>query len=139
VQRYRGRVSGPLLDRLDVQIEVPAVPFGEMTSTIAAEPSSTIRDRVRAARSRQRARYARHGISTNAELGSRLLDRHCRPDAAGARLLERAVDRLRLSARAYARVLKVARSIADLAGRDDLGAADVAEALQYRMLDRAGS
>ena len=137
VQRYRGRVSGPLLDRLDVQIEVPALPWHEMTSACAAESSAGIRGRVRAARARQRERYARNGIATNAELGSRLLERHCRPDAAGARLLESAVDRLRLSARAYARVLKVARTIADLAGRDAVVAPDVAEALQYRMLDRA--
>ncbi|MBY0275917.1 YifB family Mg chelatase-like AAA ATPase [Candidatus Binatia bacterium] len=136
VQRYRGRISGPLLDRLDVQIEVPALPYHEMTASGASEPSADVRERVRAARLRQRERYAAHGITANAELGSRLLERYCRPDAAGARLLETAVTRFRLSARAYARVLKVARSIADLAGREELGAADVAEALQYRMLDR---
>ncbi|MBM4243072.1 MAG: YifB family Mg chelatase-like AAA ATPase [Deltaproteobacteria bacterium] len=136
VQRYRGRVSGPLLDRLDIQIEVPALPWHDMTSAAAAEPSAAIRARVRAARARQRARYASQGIAANAELGSRLLEQHCRPDPAGTRLLESAVDRLRLSARAYARVLKVARTVADLTGRDHIGATEVAEALQYRMLDR---
>ena len=136
VQRYRGRISGPLLDRLDVQIEVPALPWHDLASGGAAEPSAVIRTRVRAARARQRERYAAIGISSNAELGSRLLERHCRPDRAGARLLESAVDRLRLSARAWARVLKVARTIADLAAREHVAAADVAEALQYRMLDR---
>ena len=136
VQRYRARVSGPLLDRLDVQIEVPALPYRELSAGPAAEGSAELRARVVAARARQRARYARRGLVCNAQLASRDIDRYCRPDADGARLLEAAVTRLRLSARAYSRVLKVARSIADLAGREHLGAADVAEALQYRMLDR---
>ncbi|MEW6268078.1 MAG: ATP-dependent protease, partial [Thermodesulfobacteriota bacterium] len=82
--------------------------------------------------------YRRRGIACNAQLGSRDLDRHCRLDDAGARLLESAVERLRLSARAYARVLKVARSVADLEGHDDVASEDLAEALQYRMLDRCG-
>jgi len=136
VQRYRGRVSGPLLDRLDVQIEVPALPYRELSSGPAAEGSAEIRARVVAARERQRARYACRGLASNAQLASRDIDRFCKPDAAGARLLEDAVTRLRLSARAYARVLKVARTIADLDARDRIAAADVAEALHYRMLDR---
>jgi len=136
VQRYRGRVSGPLLDRLDVQIELPALPYRELSAGRTAEGSGEIRARVAAARGRQRARYERHGLTCNAQLGSRDLDRYCRLDDAGARLLEAAVTRLRLSARAYSRVLKVARSIADLAAREHIASADVAEALQYRMLDR---
>jgi len=136
VQRYRGRISGPLLDRLDVQIEVPALPYRDLSAGPAAEGSAELRARVVAARARQRARYAKRGLSCNAQLASRDIDRHCALDLAGARLLESAVDRLRLSARAYARVLKVARSIADLAARERIAAEDVAEALQYRMLDR---
>jgi magnesium chelatase family protein len=136
VQRYRTRVSGPLLDRLDVQIEVPALPYRELSAGPAADGSAELRARVVEARARQRARYARRGIACNAQLASRDIDRWCQPDAAGARLLEAAVTRLRLSARAYSRVLKVARSIADLAAREHVAAADVAEALQYRMLDR---
>lgn len=136
VQRYRTRISGPLLDRLDVQIEVPALPYRELTGGPAAEGSAELRARVSAARDRQRARYAARGLAHNAQLASRDIDRFCKPDAAGARLLEDAVTRLRLSARAYARVLKVARTVADLAGRERIAASDLAEALQYRLLDR---
>jgi magnesium chelatase family protein len=139
VQRYRSRISGPLLDRLDVQIEVPAIPYRELAAGPASEGSHEVRSRVVAARSRQLARYRRRGPRCNAELTSRDIDRHCRLDAAGASLLESAVERLRLSARAYARVLKVARTVADLAGRDAIASEDVAEALQYRMLDRCAS
>lgn len=136
-QRYRTRISGPLLDRLDVQIEVPALPYHELSGAPGvAEGSAELRARVSAARDRQRARYALRGLTHNAQLASRDIDRFCKLDAAGARLLEDAVTRLRLSARAYARVLKVARTIADLAARERIAASDVAEALQYRLLDR---
>ncbi|HEY8515244.1 MAG TPA: YifB family Mg chelatase-like AAA ATPase [Candidatus Binatia bacterium] len=139
VQRYRSRISGPLLDRLDVQIEVPAIAYRELAGARPVEGSREVRERVVAARERQRARYRRRDLTCNAQLTSRDLDRHCRLDTAGERLLERAVERLRLSARAYARVLKVARTVADLAGRDAITSEDVAEALQYRMLDRCAS
>ncbi len=136
MQRYRSRISGPLLDRLDVQIEVPPIPYHELRAGPASDTSAAIRARVVAARERQRTRYARRGITCNAQLTTRDIDRYCRLDDAGARLLEQAVARLRLSARGYSRVLKVARSVADLAGHDDIASEDVAEALQYRMLDR---
>jgi magnesium chelatase family protein len=137
VQRYRGRISGPLLDRLDVQIEVPALPYRELSAGPAAEGSAELRARVVAARALQGGRYASRGLSCNAQLAGRDIDRYCALDDACARLLEVAVTRLRLSARAYSRVLKVARTVADLAGRERIASADVAEALQYRMLDRA--
>jgi magnesium chelatase family protein len=98
--------------------------------------STELRARVAAARARQRARYTRRGLRCNAQLGSREIDRYCALDQAGARLLETVVTRLRLSARAYSRVLKVARTIADLAAQEHIAAEHLAEALQYRMLDR---
>jgi magnesium chelatase family protein len=137
VQRYRARISGPLLDRLDVQIEVPPIPYRELRAGPSSDTSEAIRARVVAARARQRARYARRGLACNAQLTTRAIDRHCRLDDTSAQLLEQAVARLRLSARGYSRVLKVARTVADLAGREEIAAEDVAETLQYRMLDRA--
>jgi len=115
---------------------VPPIPYRELRAAPASDTSHAIRVRVVAARQRQRTRYARRGIACNAQLGTRDLDRHCVLDEAGAGLLEHAVARLKLSARGYSRVLKVARSVADLAGREQIAAEDVAEALQYRMLDR---
>jgi len=134
IARYRGRVSGPLLDRLDMQIEVPAVPPEQLDATSASgdESSATVRARVSAARQRQLVRQGR----PNAELGPGELDRHCAPAPAARTLLHQAVERLRLSARAYHRVLRLARTIADLDGVDGIGVAQVAEAVGYRRLDR---
>ena len=133
VARYRRRISGPLLDRIDLQIEVPDVPQADLARGGRGESSGAIRARVSAARDRQLGRQGRH----NAVLSTGEVDRHCAPDAQGARMLEQAVSRLGFSARAYHRVLKVARTIADLAGERDLAAAHVAEAIQYRRFDRA--
>jgi magnesium chelatase family protein len=136
VARYRSRVSGPLIDRIDLGIEVPGLAPEAMAE--AAAPidnplaSAALRARVSEARVRQAARQGK----PNARLGPREIDCDCRPDAAGAALLARAVARLTLSARAYHRVLKVARTIADLAGADRIGAAHVAEAIGYRRFDR---
>jgi magnesium chelatase family protein len=138
IQRYVSRISGPLLDRIDLQVEVPALEFSELASEGGAEPSSAVRARVVAARERQRARFRRaYGRArANAHMTPRMIRAHCAIDAASRARLEEAVTRMGLSARAYHRVLKVARTIADLAGRDRIAAADVAEAIRYRSLDR---
>ena len=136
IQRYRGKISGPLLDRIDLHVDVPAVPVRALSADAQAEPSAAIRARVEAARARQAARYGRDGGLTNAQLRGRAIRRHCAVDGEARRLLETAVERLGLSARAYTRILKVARTIADLAGRDTLAPSDIAEAIQYRTLDR---
>jgi len=140
VARYRSRLSGPLRDRLDLTVDVPALPpdvLGALGRDATAESSVTVRERVVSARERQLARYApdvKDGVRTNAELTPALMSRHCGTDAAGRRLLQSAVARLTLSARAYDRVHKIARTIADLDGADDVHADHIAEALQFRML-----
>ena len=134
--QYRARLSGPLLDRIDLHVDVAPVRYGELTAEAAAETSAHVRARVLAARERQRARFAASTTSCNAEMSARELRAFARPDAAGASILERTMSRLGLSARAYTRVLKVARTIADLDGTDHVGATHVAEAVQYRSLDR---
>ncbi|MBU6283129.1 YifB family Mg chelatase-like AAA ATPase [bacterium] len=137
--RYRQRISGPLLDRLDLHVEVPALAWADLVGPTAGEDSAAIRARVAVARSRQRERLGRPGVRCNAHMNGREIDRHCPLDAGGERLLETAVERLGLSARAFSRVRKVARTVADLSGRDGIEAGDVAEALQYRVLDRRPS
>jgi len=134
VARYRGRLSGPLRDRLDLTVEVPALPVASLTAAAGGEPSSNVRGRVIAARHRQSERYANDLIRTNAELTPALTGPHCPLDAQAARLLDLAVGRMSLSARGYDRVLKVSRTIADLAGAGRIGADHIAEALQFRML-----
>ena len=136
IETYRRRVSGPLLDRIDLHVEVGPVQYSELAGSEKGECSADIRKRVIAARAVQTARYARDGIRCNGELSGQLLRKYCQPDAAAAALLQTAFDRLGLSARAYDRILKVSRTIADLAGCEQIGAAHLAEALQYRSLDR---
>src|SRR5437868_2892157 len=137
IQRYVGRISGPLLDRIDIHIDVPAVRFKELTGEGAPTESSTeIRARVTSARERQLARFHGDGIFSNAQMSPRQIRRHCRLDTEGERLLEAAMTRQGLSARAYDRILKVSRTIADLTGADEIRPIDVAEAVGYRSLDR---
>ncbi|HJR76598.1 MAG TPA: YifB family Mg chelatase-like AAA ATPase [Nitrospiraceae bacterium] len=137
VRRYRGRLSGPLMDRLDIHLEVPAVaPRDLRDDGPPAEPSAVIGGRVIGARSRQAERYKKEGLVTNAQIGPRLLRKYCTPDGAGRDLLEQAMMKLGLSARAHGRILRVARTIADLAGSETIVAAHVAEAIQYRSFDR---
>jgi len=136
VQRYRSRLSGPLLDRIDLHVEVPRVPHRDLADPRDAESSAAVRARVETARARQRERLAPFGLHANARMQSRHLRRFCAVDGAGQRLLEAVTDRLGLSARTYTRVLKVARTIADLAGIEQIREEHLAEAIQYRSLDR---
>lgn len=136
VQRYRSRISGPLLDRIDIHVEVPAVPYKDLSSRHRAESSAAIRDRITRSRNRQQARFKGTQYRCNAQMGSRLIRRHCAVDATGGQLLETAVDRLGLSARAYNRILKIARTIADLEEATDILPHHISESIQYRSLDR---
>lgn len=131
VARYRNRISGPLLDRIDIQIEVPAVPQDDLLNKADGEASADLQARVEVARQRQLARQDK----ANAQLSVTEIDALCAPDEQGAVLLQHAISRLNLSARAYHRVLKVARSIADLEGVDGIEAKHIAEAVQYRRLN----
>jgi magnesium chelatase family protein len=133
VARYRSRLSGPLRDRLDLTVEVPALPSSSL-ATGTGEPSTSVRARVMLARERQRDRHIAGGIRTNAELSPALMAQYCPLDSRATRLLDAAADRMTLSARAYDRVRKVARTIADLEGTADIAADHVAEALQFRMI-----
>ncbi len=137
IQNYLGRISGPLLDRIDLHVEVPQVKFREMSSAKAGESSAVIRERVMVARRRQLARFeGRKSVSCNARMMSRDLKAHCQLDEATSDLLKLAMDDYNLSARAYDRILKVSRTIADLDGKDQINAEHISEAIQYRSLDR---
>jgi magnesium chelatase family protein len=138
IQRYVGRISGPLMDRIDIHVDVPAVRFKELSAGggTEGEDSASIRARVIKAREIQGERFGGDGIFSNSQMTSRHIRRHCRLDAEGERLLETAMTRLGLSARAYDRILKVSRTLADLAGVADIRPPHVAEAVGYRSLDR---
>ena len=137
VQKYLNRISGPLLDRIDLQIEVTPLPFEEMADSRPGESSATIRERVIRARQIQEARYADiPGIYCNAQMNSKLLHQYAVPDASGLSILKTAMQRLCLSARAYDRILKVSRTIADLDNSEHIEVRHLAEAIQYRSLDR---
>ena len=139
VHRYLNRISGPLLDRFDLQIEIVPVPFEKMAEQKQAESSVTIRERVIKARKKQEERFANHpGIYCNAQMESKLLHQYANPDEKGLNLLRTAMTRLNLSARAYDRILKVARTIADLEGSESIQSNHLAEAISYRNLDREG-
>ena len=136
VQKYLNKISGPLLDRIDIQIEIVPVPFEEMANNHPAEPSSEIRKRVIKARQIQDTRFAdQPGIYCNAQMTSKLLAQYAQPDNKGLTLLKNAMNRLNLSARAYDRILKVSRTIADLEGSEQILSAHLAEAISYRNLD----
>jgi magnesium chelatase family protein len=139
VQKYLNKISGPLLDRIDLHVEVTPVAFSELSATRPQENSSSIRDRVIAAREKQADRYKDNpGIYCNAQISSKMLKEICVINQAGANLLKIAMEKLNLSARAYDRILKVSRTIADLSASDDIKPEHLAEAIQYRSLDREG-
>jgi magnesium chelatase family protein len=136
IHRYRSRISGPLLDRIDIHIEVPAVKYRELADRGEAESSAAIAARVERSRKIQLERYRGTRIHCNAQMTPRFIKKHCELDATGNRMLELVTDRLGFSARTYNRILKVARTIADLDGSADIHEQHIAEAIQYRSLDR---
>jgi len=137
IQRYVSKISGPLLDRIDIHIEVPAVKFKELSSELQGEPSDKIRERVNAARKVQLERFAeQNGLYCNAQMETKLIHQICKIDDSSMNLLKTAITRLGLSARAYDRILKVSRTIADLEGAEKINSAHISEAIGYRNLDR---
>jgi magnesium chelatase family protein len=150
IQRYVSKVSGPLLDRIDIHIEVPAVQYKELRGGAAAEDSGAIRDRVLRARERQHERFgaesertrgsgraASRAVYANAQMATQQIRRYCELSSDAERLLERAMQQQGLSARAHDRILKVARTVADLGGEPEISVKHIAEAIQYRTLDRS--
>ncbi len=137
IQKYLAKVSGPLLDRIDIHIEVPAVRYKELASDISGENSATIRERVKRARELQLKRFqSRKNLFCNARMESKEIRHYCKIDEQGHELLKMAITKLGLSARAYDRILKVSRTIADLEGSEEIRPECVSEAIQYRSLDR---
>jgi magnesium chelatase family protein len=138
IQRYVSKISGPLLDRIDIHIEVPAVKYKELRAPGLSEDSQSVRARVIAARERQMERYrGEKKTYSNAQMLPKMLRKHCTISAEGEKLLENAITRLGLSARAHDRILKVARTIADLEPAEDIAPKHLSEAIQYRTLDRS--
>ena len=139
VQRYLSRISGPLLDRIDIHIEVVPVDYENLSKAAPAERSSRIRQRVMRAREIQAERFAgSDGIYSNAQMTPAMIRRYCQPDEAGSRLLRAAMEKRGLSARAYDRILKVSRTIADLDEAENIRPEHLSEAINYRNLDREG-
>jgi magnesium chelatase family protein len=139
MQRYLSKISGPLLDRIDIHIEVTPVPFEKLSDDRKAESSVAIRERVTKAREIQSLRFETHeAVNYNAQMSTKLIREFCKLDETSLQLLKTAMDRLNLSARAYDRILKVSRTIADLDGAENIGPSHIAEAIQYRSLDRDG-
>lgn len=136
IQRYLARISGPLLDRLDLHIDVAPVKFSDLSGLGRAESSASIKKRVDAARKIQTARFAGTGVRCNAQMTAGMVEEFCRVTEEGSRLLQRAFSQMGMSARGYHRILKVARTIADLEGEADIQLSHLSEALQYRSLDR---
>jgi magnesium chelatase family protein len=136
IRKYQGRISGPLMDRIDLHIEVPSVKYAALAGGREGESSASIKKRVEASRAAQKKRFGSSGVLTNARMTEKQIQAHCAIDEESHRLMEMAVEKLGLSARAMNRVLKVSRTIADLEGREKIEPAHVAEAIQYRSLDR---
>ena len=138
IGRYISKISGPVLDRIDLHVEVPVVPFSQLSQMQPGESSNAIRERVIKARQIQQQRYRDYkGIYCNAQMTEKMLHQFAEPDAASMDMLRMAMERLKLSARAYTRILKVARTIADLEGNENIQSQHIAEAIGYRSLDRS--
>ena len=136
IRRYRAKISGPLLDRIDIQVEVASVEYDDLNNREKGEESAKIKERVNKARQIQLERYKQYGIYSNAQLTAGMLSDFCRIEGRASDILKMAFDRMGLSARAHSRILKVARTIADLADEPDIKEEHIAEAVQYRNLDR---
>ena len=136
ISRYMGKISGPLLDRIDIQVEVTPVKYQKLESDERIETSAEIKERVNKARMIQLERYKKHGVFSNSELTPHLSNIYCKLDLKSKEIVQNAFERLGLSARGYGRILKVARTIADLDESEEIGAKHIAEAIQYRSLDR---
>ena len=136
MQRYMNKLSGPLLDRIDIHIEVPKVEFEQLSDKRKGESSSDIRERVIMARKIQELRFKEQDIHYNAQMGPKMIEKHCELDTNSEQLLKTAMEKLNLSARAYDRILKVARTIADLSNTEKISSVHIGEAIQYRSLDR---
>ena len=137
IENYRQRISGPLLDRIDLHVEVPLVAYKDLASATSGEKSERIRKRVTSTRARQQDRFiGNHGVCTNSSMSAREVRRHCELDRESSSFLEQAMAQLNFSGRAHDRILKVARTLADLDDSEKIGATQVLEAIQYRSLDR---
>ncbi|MCK4469624.1 MAG: ATP-binding protein, partial [Desulfobacterales bacterium] len=136
IRKYRSKISGPLMDRIDIHVEVPAVPYKDLSGESWAESSEDIMKRVIASRLIQSKRFNRTKIFCNSQMNNRHIKKYCKIDDVSCSLLEAAIDKFGLSARAYNRILKIARTIADLAGEKDIQIDHISEAIQYRSLDR---
>jgi magnesium chelatase family protein len=136
IQRYVSKISGPLLDRIDIHLDVPAVKYKELRAEASTESSADIRARVERGRQAQLQRFAGSKVYSNAQMTPKLIRKHCKLDAASEQLLENAMTRMGLSARAHDRILKVGRTIADLEGASEIASKHIAEAIQYRSLDK---
>ncbi|MCL2640095.1 MAG: YifB family Mg chelatase-like AAA ATPase, partial [Phycisphaerales bacterium] len=136
MERYMSRISGPLLDRIDIHLEVPAVTYRDLTSKVNGTSSKQMRDQVLHAIGRQKERFGKEGTMTNASMGKKEMEKHCVLDDAGQMLMKQGMEELGLSARAFDKVRKVARTIADIEGTEAITAQHVSEAIQYRLLDR---
>ena len=136
IEKYINRISGPMLDRIDIHIEVPQVKYDKLENAGSSESSEIIKERVNLARKIQNERYEKYEIFSNSELTSNLIERYCKLNKESKAILKKAFDKLGLSVRAYNKILKVARTIADLDSSEDILTEHVAEAIQYRTLDR---
>ncbi len=136
IAKYIGKISGPLLDRIDIQIEVSSIPYEKLQQEKTSQNSEKIKNRVNRARILQRERYAKEKIYSNSSLTPKLIQKYCKLDQESKNLLEKAFEKMNLSARAYSRILKVARTIADLEGKEQIQKYHIAEAIQYRSLDK---